>query len=153
MLIAGVRFIWVKEATSVKEQCWKEKTSASVFNWVYVGAGVKMFHKEYTHVSFIFYVCIRYNICYVLPVCVHSNTHKHTYLPTYCSVFKVVEAVVCQNEPPSLPCLHSAACGEKHIISKLKLKRRQGLCMYRLTYRRPPLHVPHLVLIINSMQD
>lgn len=54
MLIAGVRFIWVKEATFVKEQCWKAKTSASIVNWVYVGVGVKVFDKEYTHVSFLF---------------------------------------------------------------------------------------------------
>lgn len=37
-----------------------------------------------------------------------------TNLPTYCCVFKVIEAVVGQNKPPSLPRLHPAACGEKH---------------------------------------
>lgn len=34
-------------------------------------------------------------------------------LPTYRCVFKVIEAVVGQNEPPSLPRLHPAACREK----------------------------------------
>jgi len=33
--------------------------------------------------------------------------------PTYRCVFKVIEAVVGQNEPPSLPRLHAAACGDE----------------------------------------
>lgn len=32
---------------------------------------------------------------------------------THCCVFKVVEAVVRQDEPPSLPGFHSASCKEE----------------------------------------
>lgn len=51
----------------------------------------------------------------------HKNTmkrafyrHKHeVWCDTHCSVFKVVEAVVRQNEPPSLPGFHSASWQEE----------------------------------------
>ncbi len=48
-----------------------------------------------------------------------SNTHactsliKQYYNMTYCGVFKIVEAVVRQDEPPSLPGFHSAPWKEK----------------------------------------
>lgn len=53
------------------------------------------------------------------------DNSEHT---TYCRVFKVVEAVVGQDEPPSLPRLHPATCGEeKQKIRKLFARVKANL--------------------------
>lgn len=58
MVIAGVRFIWVKEAASVKEQRWRAKTYASVFNWVFKGSIKNIMH---VYISFICLLTVVYS--------------------------------------------------------------------------------------------
>lgn len=43
---------------------------------------------------------------------------------TYCCVFKVVQAAVSQNEPPSLPRFNPTSCNDERKISETRAERR-----------------------------
>lgn len=62
------------------------------------GIGDTNFGNNGKYVSFVFFYSFRANTALISPPC------------TYCRVLKVVEAVVGQDEPPSLPRLHPATC-------------------------------------------